>query len=113
MVLWLEFHPWRNEHLLTLTNVGFAQAGNYSVVITNAYGSATGGPAALTVVDTTPPTIISVRLQPHPVGRHQLHRHLARPDRRSRRQGRLRPGHRDPEPTARHAAWLGGDQYDP
>jgi hypothetical protein len=45
--------------LLTLTNVGFAQAGNYSVVITNAYGSATGGPAVLTVVDTIPPTIIS------------------------------------------------------
>ena len=44
---------------LTLTNVAFAQAGSYSVVITNTYGSATGGPAVLTVVDTTPPTIIS------------------------------------------------------
>jgi hypothetical protein len=45
--------------LLTLTNAGFAQAGSYSVVVTNAYGSATSGPAVLTVVDTTPPTIIS------------------------------------------------------
>ena len=51
--------PGATNTLLTLTNVGFAQAGNYSVVITNAYGSATGGPAVLTVVDTTPPTIIS------------------------------------------------------
>ena len=45
--------------LLTLTNVGFAQTGNYSVVVTNVFGSATGGPAVLTVVDTIPPTIIS------------------------------------------------------
>jgi hypothetical protein len=45
--------------LLTLANVGLAQAGNYSVVVTNALGSATGGPAVLTVVDTVPPTILS------------------------------------------------------
>ena len=45
--------------LFTLTNAGFAQAGNYSVVVTNAYGSASGGPAVLKVVDTIPPTIIS------------------------------------------------------
>ena len=51
--------PGATNALLTLTNVGFAQAGNYSVVVTNAYGSATGGPALLTVVDTTPPTILS------------------------------------------------------
>jgi regulation of enolase protein 1 (concanavalin A-like superfamily) len=42
---------------LTLTNVGFAQAGSYSVVVTNAAGGATGGPVTLTVVDTIPPTI--------------------------------------------------------
>ena len=45
--------------LLTVTNAGFAQAGSYSVVVTNAFGSATGGPALLTVVDTIPPTIIA------------------------------------------------------
>jgi hypothetical protein len=43
--------------VLTLTNVGFAQVGQYSVVITNAYGSTSGGPAVLTVLDTIPPTI--------------------------------------------------------
>jgi hypothetical protein len=51
--------PGATNALLTLTNVGFTRAGNYSVVVTNAYGSATGGPAVLTVVDTIPPTIIS------------------------------------------------------
>ena len=51
--------PGATNTLLTLTNVGFAQVGNYSVVVTNAYGSATGGPAVLTVVDTIPPTILS------------------------------------------------------
>ena len=51
--------PGATNTLLTVTNVGFAQAGSYSVIITNAYGSATGGPAVLTVVDTTPPTILS------------------------------------------------------
>jgi len=45
--------------LLTLTNACFAQAGNYSVVVTNAHGTATGGPAVLTIVDTTPPPILS------------------------------------------------------
>jgi sugar lactone lactonase YvrE len=34
---------------LTLNNVGVANAGNYTVVITNAYGSVTSAPAALTV----------------------------------------------------------------
>jgi hypothetical protein len=42
---------------LTLTRVGFGQAGLYSVVITNVYGSVTGGPATLTVFDSIPPTI--------------------------------------------------------
>ena len=51
--------PSATNTLLTLTNVGFAQAGNYSIVVTNVYGSITGGPAILTVLDTTPPTIIS------------------------------------------------------
>ena len=59
VVLRQQYKSRRNQHPLTLTNVGFAQAGNYSVVITNAYGSATGGPAVLTVVDTIPPTILS------------------------------------------------------
>jgi endonuclease/exonuclease/phosphatase family metal-dependent hydrolase len=42
---------------LTLTNVLFAQAGSYSVVVTNAGGATTSGPITLTVVDTIPPTI--------------------------------------------------------
>ncbi|HVM49309.1 MAG TPA: LamG-like jellyroll fold domain-containing protein [Candidatus Acidoferrum sp.] len=45
--------------VLSLTNIGFAQGGSYSVVVSNAYGYAVGGPAVLTVVDTTPPTIVS------------------------------------------------------
>jgi hypothetical protein len=51
--------PMATNATLTLTNAGFAQAGSYSVVITNTYGNATGGPAVLTVVDTVPPTILS------------------------------------------------------
>jgi hypothetical protein len=51
--------PGATNTLLTLTNVGFAQAGKYSVVVTNIYGSVTGGPVILTVVDTTAPTILS------------------------------------------------------
>ena len=43
----------------TLSSVGFAKAGNYSVVVSNAYGTSTGGPAVLTVVDTIPPSITS------------------------------------------------------
>jgi hypothetical protein len=42
---------------MTLTNVGFAQAGNYSLAVSNAYGVAAAGPASLTVTDTVPPTI--------------------------------------------------------
>ena len=42
---------------LMLSNVQCAQAGNYSVIVTNAHGSAIGGPAALTVVDRTPPVL--------------------------------------------------------
>jgi hypothetical protein len=42
---------------LILSNVQCAQAGNYAVIVTNAYGSAIGGPAALTVVDRTPPVL--------------------------------------------------------
>jgi hypothetical protein len=42
---------------LLLTNVGLAQAGQYSVVITNPFGAATSGPVSLSVVDTVPPTI--------------------------------------------------------
>jgi len=51
--------PGETNSTLLVTNIRFANAGSYSVVITNAYGSATGGPVVLTVVDTTPPTIIS------------------------------------------------------
>ena len=42
---------------LTLTNVLFAQAGSYSVVVTNAGGAITSGPAILAVVDTIAPAI--------------------------------------------------------
>jgi hypothetical protein len=42
---------------LTLTNVQLASAGNYSVAVTNAYGSAISSNALLTVL-TQPPTII-------------------------------------------------------
>ena len=100
--------PGATNTLLTLTNVGFAQAGNYSVVITNAYGSATGGPAAADGRGHYPADHPLLRLQPHPLGRRQLHRHLAGPDRRGSCHGRLRPGHRDPESTPRHAAWAWG-----
>ena len=40
-----------------MTNVHAAQQGNYTVVVTNSVGSVTSAPAALTVVDTTPPVI--------------------------------------------------------
>jgi len=58
MVLWHERYDrgkpiWRSRFL----HVGFAQAGSYSIIITNAYGAATGGPVTLTVVDTIPPAI--------------------------------------------------------
>ena len=42
---------------LAMTNVHTAQQGNYTVVVTNSAGSVTSAPAALTVVDTTPPVI--------------------------------------------------------
>ena len=45
---------------LTLTNVQNAQAGDYSVVVANSFGSVTSAPVHLTVVtpvDNTPPTI--------------------------------------------------------
>ena len=49
--------PGATNALLSLTNLSFAEAGDYFVVVTNGYGSATGGPAVLTVVDTVPPTL--------------------------------------------------------
>src|SRR5207249_5801351 len=42
---------------LALTNVSPAQAGSYLVVVSNAYGSASSGPAHLAVV--VPPMILS------------------------------------------------------
>lgn len=42
---------------LTINNPTFASAGQYDVVITNSYGTATSSIASLTVQDTTPPTI--------------------------------------------------------
>jgi len=43
---------------LVIANVQFADAGSYSVVVSNAYGSVTSTPpAALTVKDTTPPAL--------------------------------------------------------
>jgi hypothetical protein len=43
--------------VLQLSNVSSAQAGNYTVVLTNAYGSVTSTPATLTVF--SPPVIVS------------------------------------------------------
>ena len=43
---------------LGMANVHAAQQGNYTVVVTNSAGSVTSSPAALTVVDTTPPVIV-------------------------------------------------------
>ncbi len=40
---------------LTLSNLNANQAGNYSVVITNAYGSVTSAPAVLTILLPSPP----------------------------------------------------------
>lgn len=51
--------PGQTNSALNIFRAGFAQAGDYSVVITNVYGLATGGPALLAVVDTIPPTILS------------------------------------------------------
>lgn len=49
--------PGRTGSSLTLTNVQVTNAGLYSVVVTNSYGSVTSSPAMLTV--TQPPTITS------------------------------------------------------
>ena len=53
-----------NTNSLTLANVLAANAGNYSVVITNAFGSVTSAPAVLTVnfppVITNPPVSLAV-----------------------------------------------------
>ena len=46
---------------LTLTFVQYSQAGNYSVVVVNSYGSVTSSDAVLTVVAPTPPAFV---LQP-------------------------------------------------
>jgi len=42
---------------LVFSNIGLAQAGSYTVIVTNPYGSATGGPAHLEVV--APATIVT------------------------------------------------------
>jgi hypothetical protein len=49
--------PGATNTALVLTNAGFAQTGAYSIIVTNAYGSVTSGPAMLTVIDTIAPTI--------------------------------------------------------
>ena len=48
--------PGANGSSLSVT-ANASTAGNYTVEVSNAYGAATGGPAALTSADTTPPTI--------------------------------------------------------
>ena len=52
---------------LTLTSVGFADATNYSVVVTNAFGAATSTTAALTVLSGVP----SITGQPSPASVYQ------------------------------------------
>src|SRR6185369_1289424 len=42
---------------LVLTNVSFAQAGSYQVIVTNVYGSVTSAPAVLKIVP--PPAIVT------------------------------------------------------
>jgi Leucine-rich repeat (LRR) protein len=49
---------------LAMTNVHSPQQGNYTVVVTNSVGSVTSAPAALTVVDTTPPVITLLGANP-------------------------------------------------
>src|SRR6266567_1999234 len=49
---------------LTLNNVTFANAGNYSAVITNSYGSITSAVATLTIQDITPPVADAASLSP-------------------------------------------------
>ena len=51
--------PEGTNPVLTIVQAGFSQAGSYSVIVTNAYGAATSGPAILSVVDTIPPTILA------------------------------------------------------
>ena len=49
--------PAATNSTLSLTNVSNAQAGGYTVVVTNSFGSVTSVLARLTVVDTTPPAL--------------------------------------------------------
>ena len=49
--------PWATGPSITLTNVSAADAGSYTVVVTNGVGSSPDGPGVLTVQDTTVPTI--------------------------------------------------------
>src|SRR5262249_27202832 len=42
---------------LTILNATFADAGNYDVLVSSPYGSATSSVAVLTIQDTTPPSI--------------------------------------------------------
>src|SRR5204863_266950 len=44
---------------LTVANVGAADAGSYAVVVSNQAGSAVSSPATLTVITSTPPSIVS------------------------------------------------------
>ena len=46
-----------NSATLTLPSVSASQAGSYSVIISNSYGSVTSAVATLTVTDTVPPVI--------------------------------------------------------
>jgi alpha-tubulin suppressor-like RCC1 family protein len=57
------------SQVLTLLNVGTADAGDYSVVVSNAIGSATSNNAALTVTTTTtPPPVVAPSIGTQPVG---------------------------------------------
>jgi hypothetical protein len=44
---------------LTVANVAVADAGNYSVIVSNQAGSVVSSPATLTVITSTPPSIVS------------------------------------------------------
>ena len=65
-------NPTATNAMLVLTNVQVVNAGNYSVTVTNFYGSTNSSNALLTIL--FPPTITPAASQP--TGATGLHRHL-------------------------------------
>jgi len=56
------------DQVLTLSNVGAADAGDYSVVVTNNAGSTISNNAALTISTVTPPSVVAPAISTQPVG---------------------------------------------